>query len=59
MTSNTMAPTNTSELVREHLKASKEVMKKAMRSKKSARAFLVKAGILTKSGKLAKPYRPD
>jgi hypothetical protein len=60
MTSDTMQPpTDTSKLVRDHLRASKKVMKKVLRSKKAARAFLVEAGILTKSGKLSKRYRPD
>ena len=50
--------TSTEKMVKEHLKASKRVMKKALASKKSARAFLVRAGILKKNGKgLAKPYR--
>jgi len=30
---------------------------KIAKSKKSARAFLIRAGILTKSGRLAKQYR--
>ncbi len=50
--------TSVDKIVRDHLEASKRVMKKAMRSKATATAFLVKAGILTKDGKrLAKPYR--
>lgn len=48
----------TAEMVKEHLEASKRLMKKVLASKRSARAFLVSAGILDKSGKgLAKPYR--
>lgn len=44
--------------VREHLAASKRVMKKALKSKKSARGLLVRAGILDKNGKkLAIQYR--
>ncbi len=50
--------TSSEEIVREHERAADKVMKKALGSKKSARAFLIHAGILTKSGKqLAKPYR--
>lgn len=49
---------STAEMVKEHLEASERLMKKVLASKKSARAFLVRAGILDKSGKgLAKPYR--
>ncbi|MBX3387986.1 MAG: hypothetical protein KF691_00880 [Phycisphaeraceae bacterium] len=45
-------------MVEEHLRASKKVMKKVLKSKKRSIRFLVAAGILTKSGKsLAKPYR--
>jgi len=44
-------------MVKEHLKASKRVARKALASKKKARAFLIRAGILKKNGKgLAKPY---
>ncbi len=44
--------------VAEYLKAAEAVAKKTLASRKSARAFLVKAGILDKSGKkLAAPYR--
>ncbi len=50
--------TPTSKIVADHRKASKEVMKRVLKSRKSALAFLVSAGIATKSGKLAKPYRP-
>lgn len=44
-------------MVSDHLRASKKVMKKVLKNKKSARAFLIKAGILNKSGKLASAYR--
>jgi hypothetical protein len=45
-------------ILKEHREASKTVMKKALRSKRAARAFLIGAGILDKNGKkLAKPYR--
>jgi hypothetical protein len=45
-------------MVREHLAASKRMRKTTLRSKMSARKFLVRAGILTRDGKrLAKPYR--
>ena len=48
----------TREIVKEHQEASKRVMKKATRTKSSAREALAKAGILTKDGqRLAKPYR--
>lgn len=58
MTSSTMqAPTSSSKVVSDHLRASKKVMKKVLKSRASARAFLVKAGILAKSGRLAKAYR--
>jgi hypothetical protein len=50
--------TSSADIVREHIKASKQVMKKAMRSKRAARGFLIRAGILAKNGnQLAKPYR--
>ena len=45
------------ELVEAHLAAAKPVMARVLKSKKNSRAFLVKAGIATKSGRLAKPYR--
>ena len=52
--------TSSSKLVADHLKASKKVMKKVLKSKASARAFLIRAGILDKkTGKLAKAYRPE
>ncbi|MCC6548296.1 hypothetical protein IT570_14135 [Candidatus Sumerlaeota bacterium] len=44
--------------VRDHLAASERVMKKALKSKASARKLLQEAGILDKKGNLAKPYRP-
>jgi hypothetical protein len=48
----------TAEIVKDNEAAMKRAAKRAMRSKKAARAFLVRAGILNKSGKgLAKPYR--
>ena len=47
-----------SEIVKENEQAMKRAGKRARRSKETARAFLVRAGILDKSGKrLAKPYR--
>ncbi len=46
------------QIVKENQDAMDRAFKKAMRSKKTARAFLVRAGILEKNGKgLAKPYR--
>lgn len=50
----------TAQIVKEHLASSQSVMKKVLRSKRSASEFLVKAGICekTKDGiRLAKPYR--
>jgi hypothetical protein len=48
---------STEKMVTEHLKASERVAKRVLGSKKKARAFLVRAGILKKKGKgLAKPY---
>lgn len=48
----------TTEFIRDHQKAVSLAMKKATRTKKTATAFLVRAGILEKSGKrLAKAYR--
>jgi hypothetical protein len=37
--------------------AQDRVVKKALRSKRAARAFLRRVGIVDRSGKLAKPYR--
>ena len=46
------------QIVKENQEAMERAAKRAMRSKKTARAFLIRAGILNKSGKgLAKPYR--
>lgn len=46
------------ETVREHVKASKRFLKSIRGDAKKARAFLVRAGILNKSGKgLSKRYR--
>jgi hypothetical protein len=46
------------QFVKENEEAMERAAKRAMRSKKAARAFLIRAGILDKSGKrLAKPYR--
>ncbi len=47
----------TKEIVEEHLAASKRAMKKILKNKKTARDFLVKVGIVDKSGKLTKLYR--
>jgi hypothetical protein len=47
-----------SQVVKENEEAMERGFKKASRSKATARAFLVRAGILNKNGKgLAKPYR--
>jgi len=46
----------TDEIVKERLDASRRMMSK-IRSKEDARALLVKAGIYTKTGGLAKAYR--
>lgn len=49
-----------SEIVSEHLRASREFRKSTKGSPAKARAFLIKAGILNKTGtKLAKRYRPE
>jgi len=49
---------STAQIVRENREAMERAAKRACRSKKAARAFLVRAGILEKSGnRLAKPYR--
>jgi hypothetical protein len=48
----------TKQIVKENQEAMERAAKRALRSKKAARAFLVRAGILNKNGKgLAKPYR--
>jgi hypothetical protein len=52
--------TTTEQIINKHLSGSRKVVKAALRTKQSARAFLVKAGIYekTKSGvRLAKAYR--
>ena len=52
-----MTPT-TDQIVREHVEASKRFRKRIKGDAAKARAFLVKAGILNKSGtRLAKRYR--
>jgi len=46
------------QFLKDHEKAVARATKRATRSRKSAIAFLVRAGILEKDGnKLAKPYR--
>ncbi len=46
------------QIVKENEEVMKRAGKRARRSKKSATAFLVRAGILNKNGKgLARPYR--
>jgi hypothetical protein len=48
----------TAEIVKDNEEAMKRAAGRAKRSKAAARAFLVRAGILDKTGKrLAKPYR--
>lgn len=48
----------TEEIVREHIAASKRFLRSIRGDPAKARAFLVKAGILTRDGKkLAKRYR--
>jgi len=51
------SPTSSSRLVREHLKASRKLMRKVLKDEASAREFLIKAGLLTKQGKLPRHYR--
>lgn len=49
---------STEEVVREHLMASQRVMERVSQSREQAKAFLIRAGIVDKSGKgLAPPYR--
>ncbi len=46
------------EIVKDNQEAMERAAKRAMRNKKTATAFLIRAGILEKCGKrLAKPYR--
>jgi hypothetical protein len=47
----------TKQVVEEMLEAIETARPKILQNKKTARAFLVKAGIVDKSGKLTKPYR--
>jgi hypothetical protein len=48
----------TAEIVKENEKAMERAAKRAGRNKRTARAFLVRAGILSKNGKRsAKAYR--
>lgn len=47
---------NEKEEVRKQIKIINEVNKEVCRSKKSATEFLIKVGILTKSGNLSKRY---
>lgn len=48
----------TAQIVKENREAMERAAKRATRSREAARAFLVRAGILSKDGKtLAKPYR--
>jgi hypothetical protein len=49
--------TLTSEDVRREITDIRRVAKKITKSRASARAFLLKAGIITKNGKLAARYR--
>lgn len=49
--------TNISIVVQDERKALQAAFNHASKSKKTAKAFLVSAGILTKKGKLAKSYR--
>jgi len=45
-------------MVRDHLKASAELAEKVLRTKGGARAFLIRAGILSKDGKGLAPLLP-
>ncbi len=48
----------TTQIVKENQQAMERAAKRAMRNKRTARAFLVRAGILNKRGKgLTKAYR--
>jgi hypothetical protein len=52
-----MRSDDSSKMAKEHLKASKKVLKQVIKSRSTAIAFLQKAGILDKNGELAPPYR--
>ncbi|HYE60887.1 MAG TPA: hypothetical protein VD997_02730 [Phycisphaerales bacterium] len=57
MTSRTMQPpTNTPELVRKHLEASKKFLEETLRTPGAARAHLIKLGIVDEKGRLTKEY---
>lgn len=43
--------------IEEIIKAMRKLRKKICATRESARAFLVKAGIITKKGNLREPYR--
>ena len=45
--------------VQEEIKKMNQASKRIMRTKASARAFLIKNGFNTKDGKLTKQYRSD
>jgi hypothetical protein len=47
----------TKEEQKQYLKEMKEYFDKLMKDDEAAKAFFVRAGIHTKDGKLAKPYR--
>jgi hypothetical protein len=50
--------TSSAAIVKQHIRASKQLMKRTLSSKQRAKALLIRAGILAKNGKtLAKPYR--
>lgn len=52
--------TTTAQIVKDHVSGSRKVLKDAARSKRSALAFLIKAGIAEKTSngaRLAKAYR--
>ena|SRR5665213_2144832 len=45
-------------VVEQHIRASRQLMKRTLSSERRSKALLIRAGILTKDGKsLAKPYR--
>lgn len=50
-------PTSSNRVVNEHRKAARKVMKEVLKDRESARRFLIKAGLLTRSGELPRHYR--
>jgi hypothetical protein len=51
-------PQTTREVVADHRKAAREVLKKVTRSRAAARKYLIDLGVIDKRGGLTKHYRP-